>query len=142
MSEAHIYVRARRSDPETSQQAAFEFEANQTKAHRSVKTVVRILESYGELTDFQIRDFWGEFYEGLWSFTLPCKARHWARQAGLVRHIGFGKHQGRRVRKWALGRDAEFLDSTNESDKDRKIADLEATITRLEEVIYHLQNGR
>ena len=125
MIDQHVYVRARRTDPETSQQAALDFEANQSKAQRSVSTVVAILKVYGELTDFQLRDFWHKYWEGKWSFTLPCKARHWARQAGLVKHVGFGKHQGRRVRKWGLGRDDKFLDSTKEN-KDKRIAELEA----------------
>ena len=102
----NVVVRARRTDPETSHEAAVAFEANQTKAQKSVKTVVRILEDKGELTDFEIREVWSEYWgNDAWSFTLPCKARHWARQAGMVRHVGFGIHQGRKVRKWALGCD-------------------------------------
>lgn len=101
-----VVVRARKNDPETSHEAASNFEADQTKAQRSIRTVVEILKSHGELTDFEIRDAWSSFWGSeKWSFTLPCKARHWARQAGLVKHVGFGTHQGRRVRKWGLGND-------------------------------------
>lgn len=31
------------------------------------------------MTDFQIREAWSEFWgTDAWSYTLPCKARHWA----------------------------------------------------------------
>jgi hypothetical protein len=106
----HIDVRARSTDPETSKQAAFEFELNQSKAQRSVATVVDILTAHGPLTDFDIRSKWETYWGGAhWSYTLPSKARHWARQKGLVKHEGFGTHNGRRVRVWALGRDDDFL---------------------------------
>lgn len=108
-----IDVRARKTDPETSHQAALDFEQNQTKAARSVSTVVTILAYFGkELTDFQIRELWTDFWGSeKWSYTLPCKARHWAREKGLVKHAGFSTHQGRKVRTWALGRDEKFLDA-------------------------------
>ena len=105
-----VIVRARRDDPETSHQAALDFEADQTKAQRSVAVVVEILKRHGSLTDFEIRDWWPEFWGSeKWSYTLPCKARHWARQAGLVSHDAFGIHRGRKVRTWKLGRDDTFL---------------------------------
>jgi hypothetical protein len=104
-----ISVRARRSDPETSHQAAFEFENKQAKAQRSVATVVELLRRLGHLSDFDLRDAWELAWKGKWSFTLPSKARHWARQAGLVRHDGFTTHEGRKVRLWTLGRDEDFL---------------------------------
>lgn len=101
-----ISVRARNTDPETSHQAALAFEDDQPKAQRSILCVVEILRSYGPLSDFEIRDVWSKYWgDRKWSFTLPSKARHWAREAGLVKHNGYGKHQGRRVRLWALGRD-------------------------------------
>lgn len=110
--EGHVIVRARNTDPETSHAAAAEFDANQTKAQRCVKTVVRLLKAEGSLTDFEIRDKWSQYWgNDAWSFTLPCKARHWARQAGFVKHVGFGIHQGRTVRKWGIGRDLEFIES-------------------------------
>ena len=106
----HITVRARNTDPETSHQAALDFEGNQSKASLSVACVVLILQDRGPLTDFGLRDAWTEFWGSReWSFTLPSKARHWAREQGLVKHAGFGEHQGRRVRLWALGRDDQFL---------------------------------
>lgn len=106
-----VTVRARTTDPETSHQAALNFEQNQTKAQRSVATVVKILQDHGALTDFQIRDLWGSYWPGTWSYTLPCKARHWAREAGLVRFTGqFGQHQGRKVRLWSSGRDVLYLE--------------------------------
>jgi hypothetical protein len=105
-----IVVIARTTDPETSKMAARAFEENQTKAQRSVATVVLVLKKYGRMTDFQIRDRWEEFWgPDKWSYTLPCKARHWARQAGKVKHAGFGEHQGRIVRTWEIGRDEKFL---------------------------------
>jgi hypothetical protein len=107
---ARVAVRARLSDPETSQSAAEDFDQNQTKAQKCVRIAVRILQDKGPLTDFQLRELWSEYYRNdAWSFTLPCKARHWARQAGLVKHVGFGIHQGRQVRKWGIGCDVEFL---------------------------------
>lgn len=106
-----IDVRARKKDPETSHLAAAELDADQPKLQRSVSTVVAILRANEplRLSDFQIRERWGKWWGDKFSDSLPCKARHWARQAGLVRHDGHGKHQGRRVRLWALGRDVEFL---------------------------------
>lgn len=103
MKEVFQPVRARTTDPETSQQAAFDFEQDQQKVARSVSTVVRILSDRPDSTDFEIREAWSRYWEGSWSFTLPSKARHWAREQGLVRHSGFGSHNGRRVRTWALG---------------------------------------
>lgn len=107
----HITVRARNTDPETSHQAALDFEGNQSKASLSVACVVLILQARGPMTDFGLRDAWTQFWGSrAWSFTLPSKARHWAREQGLVKHAGFGTHQGRRVRLWALGRDDKFLE--------------------------------
>lgn len=106
----HVTVRARTTDPETSHQAALDFEGNQNKASLSVACVVMILKAYGPLSDFAIRDAWTEFWGSkAWSFTLPSKARHWAREQGLVKHAGFSTHQGRKVRTWSLGRDEAFL---------------------------------
>lgn len=106
----HVSVRARTSDPETSKQAALDFENNQSKAQRSVACVVLILKDHGALSDFQIRELWASYWgAAAWSYTLPSKARHWAREAGLVKHAGFGEHQGRQVRVWNLGRDDIFL---------------------------------
>jgi hypothetical protein len=104
-----VRVVARRTDPETSHQAALQFGADQPRITASIATVVRLLEQHGPLTDFDIRARWSTIWEGPFSFTLPCKARHWARQAGLVKHAGYGTHEGRRVRTWEVGRDAEFL---------------------------------
>lgn len=106
-----IVVVARRTDPETSHEAAAAFEANQTKAQRSVAVLLEIVRNHGPLSDFQIRDLWAQYWgDAAWSYTLPCKARHWARQAGHVKHQGFGTHQGRKVRTWAAGRDDAFLE--------------------------------
>jgi hypothetical protein len=109
---APIEVHARKGDPETSHTAAAELAKDQTKLQRSVATVVAILQASEpvRLTDFQIRDKWaGWWHSAKFSDSLPCKARHWARQAGLVRHDGYGKHNGRKVRLWALGADVAFL---------------------------------
>ena len=105
-----VAIIARSADPETSREAAAAF--TQKAAQRSVQTVVNMLRVSSPLTDFQIRQLWPDFWEGPFSYTLPCKARHWARQAGLVRHEGFGSHNNRRVRTWALGADTEFLAAT------------------------------
>ena len=110
MQPKHVAVRARRDDPETSQQAAFAFEANQTNAQRSVQVVVAILKAAAHpLTDFEIaerwRDAWGS---DKFSESLPRKARHWARQQGLVCHSGFAQHGKRRVRTWSVGADVIF----------------------------------
>ena len=101
----HINVRARSTDPDTSQQAAFDFEANQTKAAKSVLTVVEVLTDHGELTDFEIGEKWPEYWAGPFSHSLPAKARHWAREQGLVKRVGYGKHNNRQVIKWGLGQD-------------------------------------
>ena len=104
-------IKARATDPETSREAAADF--GQNKAQRSVATVVAILRERGPLTDFEIREWWGAFWgSNEWSFTLPSKARHWARLAGLVKHDGFGVHEGRKVRRWAIGRDSLPSDTT------------------------------
>lgn len=101
-----IVVTARTSDPETSHEAAGATGRDQSKAQRSVQTVVSILKLYGSLTDFEIRDAWTVVWgRDPWSFTLPSKARHWARQAGLVKHVGYSMHEGRRVRTWGLGKE-------------------------------------
>lgn len=107
---AVVVVRARATDPETSHEAAEEFERDQSRAQLSVAAVVLILKDHGPLTDFQIREAWPKVWGSkAWSYTLPCKARHWARLAGLVKHDGFGTHGKRKVRRWALGRDEVFL---------------------------------
>lgn len=105
-----IHVRARTTDPETSHQAALDFEGKQTKAQRSVSCVVLILKDHGPMSDFDLRNHWDAYWgPNRWSFTLPSKARHWARQQGLVKHTGFGEHQGRRVRLWGLGLDENLF---------------------------------
>lgn len=101
-----LIARARSSDPETSHQAAFQFTQEQTTAQRSVLTVVEILLKCGPKSDFELRELWPRYWgEDKWSFTLPSKARHWAREAGLVKHDGYTEHEGRKVRRWAIGRD-------------------------------------
>lgn len=109
-SDAYIHVRARSTDPDTSHEAAAQLNKEPSRLNKSVKTVVAILsESPFPLSDFQIRDSWDKHWIGSWSFTLPSKARHWAREEGLVKHDGYGRHNGRRVRLWAIGRDDAFL---------------------------------
>lgn len=100
-----IKVIARATDPETSREAADELERNQTKLQRSVAVAVRILEDHGPLSDFQIRDLWPGYWGEAFSYTLPCKARLWAWQGGLVSPAGHGKHRGRRVQLWQAGGD-------------------------------------
>lgn len=125
----HIEVKARSTDPETSHQAAAQ--VDQSQAQRSVQTVVLILTGSKEpLSDFQIRALWPAYWSGPWSFTLPSKARHWARQKRLVMHAGFGVHNGRRVRVWALGKDAPAPKSRLTMALDR-IAELEREVKRL-----------
>jgi hypothetical protein len=102
-------VRARSTDPETSHQAAFAFESDQLKCAASVTCAVRILAQHGPLTDFQLAELWPQYWLGKFSPSLPNKARHWARQQGLVKHDGYGQHQGRDVRRYSVGRDHEFL---------------------------------
>ena len=87
-----VAVIARRDDPATSKLAAATF--SQKRAQRSVQTVVAILTDAGALSDFEIAQHW---------------PRHWARQAGLVKLAGEGKHRRRTVRTWELGRDVLYL---------------------------------
>lgn len=105
-----IPVRARRTDPKTSHMAAAEFEAS-GQQQLSVKTVVDILKDRGApMTDFNISAMWHKYWpKPKWSHSLPAKARLWARQAGLVRHAGYGLHGPRTVMSWSLGRDDQFL---------------------------------
>lgn len=105
-----IPVRARRTDPKTSHMAAAEFEAS-GQQQLSVKTVVDILKDRGApMTDFNISAMWHKYWpRPKWSHSLPAKARLWARQAGLVRHAGYGLHGPRTVMSWELGRDEAFL---------------------------------
>ncbi len=106
-----VRVIARSTDPETSHEAAAALEHCQTRLQRSVQTVVAILKSRGEpMSDFEIGDCWPLWWGGdLFSESLPRKARHWARQAGLVRRAGYGEHQKRKVLLWDVGRDEDFL---------------------------------
>ena len=108
-----IIVKARATDPETSHAAAHEFSRNQKKIQRSIDTVVTILNLHGLLSDFGIREKWAEYWgPGKWSYTLPSKARHWARGKGLVKRDGHGIHLGRKVIMWSIGRDEAFLDES------------------------------
>lgn len=110
-----VTVIARSTDPETSLDAAADLRQKQDKLRRCLRTVVEIIYSCGELSDFEIRDRWGVFWgNDKWSTSLPRKARHWAREAGLVRHAGFTTHQGRRVRKWGLGDDRAVVSAEYE----------------------------
>jgi hypothetical protein len=103
-----IDVVARTTDPDTSHEAAAQLELDQTRLARSVQTVVDILAG-APLHDFDIRALWPRYWSGPFSDSLPCKARHWAREQGLVRFAGYGAHHGRKVRLWARGRDHQFL---------------------------------
>lgn len=132
-----IIVVARRNDPETSHQAAFAFSKDQKKASRSVTTAVAILEAHGPLSDFQIRALWPNFWEGPFSDSLPCKARHWAREQGLVKHIGYADHHGRTVRTWGIGRDPN-LDAETEI-RPWKGTDFEKEYLRLQDEIESLR---
>jgi len=106
MTDTTIQVRARSTDPDTSHQAALAFESKQSKARRSVAVVVKILADHpAGLTDFEIREKWEAYWGPGWSYTLPSKARLWAREEGLVKHVGYGVNGARRVRKWGLGND-------------------------------------
>lgn len=98
-------VVARSSDPETAQEANAATEAQGERNVKAIEAVEQLLETHGPMTDFEIRDRWKDVWEKGWSYTLPCKARQWAREAGRVKHDGFGEHEGRRVRRWSLGRD-------------------------------------
>jgi hypothetical protein len=106
-----IQISARSTDPDTSHEAAKEFESNQDKAQRSVATVVLIMKENGSLTDFELLKFWPNYWGNLFSESLPRKARGWARAAGLVMLDGEGLNNGRRVKKWGLGVDAKFIES-------------------------------
>jgi len=95
-------VCARRTDPETSQEAAAAFDAS-GNAQPSVAAVRELLRQAGApLHDFQIAERWAAHWGKPFSESLPRKARHWAKQAGYVAHEGHGEHQGRRVRLWVL----------------------------------------
>lgn len=94
-------VRARRRDPETSHAAAKAFKSD--TASRSVQVVCQLLKNAKRpVTDFEIAANWIFAWGGPFSESLPRKARHWAREAGLVEHAGFAIHNGRRVRTWRL----------------------------------------
>jgi hypothetical protein len=101
----HIHVNARTGDPDTSQEAAAAFEADQAKAQRSVRTVIEILGTYGSMNDFHLREIWPHYWVGPFSDHLPRNARHWARQQGYVKHTGYGRHHRHRCRVWGLGKD-------------------------------------
>ena len=105
MEPKHIKVRARDTDPDTSHEAAAAFEGDQTKAAGSVQTVVRILANHGPLTDFEISEYWPMYWAAPFSYSLPSKARHWAREQGLVKRVGYGSHNKRKVILWGLGKD-------------------------------------
>lgn len=96
-----IAVRARSSDPSTSKQAAAILESNQGRVSFSVEIVIQILRRYGPvLSDFDIRNHWGEFMLAKWSEGLPRMARLWAQRKNLVEQCGEGVHNGRKCRLW------------------------------------------
>lgn len=97
-----VRVVARTTDPETSHLAAAAFEKSDGKTQRSVLVVVEILAEHGPLTDFQIAEKWAAYWRAPFSESLPRKARLWAGERGKVVHRGFGKHQNRIVRLWAI----------------------------------------
>lgn len=95
-------ARARTRDPETSHEAAAAFTAA-GKIQPSVEAVVALLrDAPTPLHDFEIASRWSKYWDKPFSESLPRKARHWAKEAGLVIHIGHAEHQGRRVRLWGL----------------------------------------
>lgn len=100
-----IPVLTRRADPETSKAAAAVLEEKQERLQRSIRTVIEILGCLPPMNDFQIRDFWPDFWEGPFSENLPRMARLWARRRGIVKRAGFNDHEGRRVQTWTLGDD-------------------------------------
>lgn len=104
-----IEVSARRNDPDTSHAAAASMDTDRRRVTRSMNTVVRIMTDHGDMTDFTLIEHWRHYWNEGWSHSLPSKARHWARQAGLVKRVGYGKHQGRKVILWGLGKDEEYL---------------------------------
>jgi hypothetical protein len=133
MSHFHPYtpiVIARATDPDTSHAAAKEFNADKAKKSNSVKTVIAILAEHGTLTDFQIRALWPTYWGPHFSDSLPCKARHWARLAGEVRHVGYSTHQGRKVRTWEIGKEKD-LPQTSKSGLKQRIKELEIALEKI-----------
>lgn len=105
-----VNPRARATDPDTSHEAAQALRRDQLRLNKAVQTVVAIMTEQGPQTDFGLADWWDRYWGKPFSYSLPCKSRHWAREAGLVKKVGYGQHQKRRVLLWGLGRDDEFLD--------------------------------
>lgn len=95
-----VKVRARRTDPDTSREAAEALDAQKPKLQRSVETVIQILREHGPLDDFGIAEKWGAYWKAPFSESLPRKARLWAGKR--VKHDGYTEHHGRRVRRWTL----------------------------------------
>jgi hypothetical protein len=112
-----IKVIARTEDPDTSHEAANDLEKDQPKLQRSVTAIARLLASYGPMTDFAIASHWAEVWPEKYSESLPRKARHWAREAGLVCRDGYGSHNGRRVIMWGLGKDESFLEERQQREE-------------------------
>lgn len=102
--ESLIAVKARETDPDTSQEAAKALTEQQTKLQRSVRCVLKILKLYGPLSDFQIAYYWPKFWGPKpWSESLPRKARLWCGQR--VKAVGETMHNNRRVRTYGLAED-------------------------------------
>lgn len=103
-----ILISARTTDPETSHDAHEAF--GQQRAEKAMTRVVSLLREYGPMMDCEIEERFFQRWEG--SRTLPGKARHWARQAGLVKDSGrtaVNPKTNHRQIVWELGEDTEFL---------------------------------
>lgn len=98
----HVTVRARKRDPETSREAAGALDQQQPKLQRSVAVAVQILKDHGPQDDFGLAEKWADYWPEPFSESLPRKARHWAKEAGKVKHDGYTEHHGRRVRRWRV----------------------------------------
>lgn len=106
-------VVAHTDDPETSHAAAATLNEDPARLTRAIAAVVELLTAHGPLTDFDLREHWREAWDGGFSYTLPCKARVWAREAGQVRwsgHHAKNPTSGYTVRVWELGRDDPYLE--------------------------------
>ena len=109
-----IIVRAKATDPQTSQDAAAALTENQADRQATIDLIVRIFAKHGPLADFEMAPlFLAERPES--TAHHPAVARDLARKEGLVRDTGRTKVNPASSCKgmvWEFGRDDEYLART------------------------------